>query len=103
MSRSASLIAALNTLIFVSIDSPLIEGKSTVFESLIIIIYPPLSIITFVNGMNPPTLARHAAWAIYISYPVISELFVSCVARTNSKFSPETTPEKPLLPLTDEY
>ena len=103
MSRPASLIAALNMLKFVSIDSPLIEGKSIVFESSIIIIYSPLSIILFVNGMNPPTLARHAAWAIYISYPVISELFVSCVARINSKFSPGTTPLKPLLPLTDEY
>ena len=103
MFRSASLIAALNTLRFVSMDSPLIEGKSTVFESSIIIIYLPLPKISFINGMNSPTSARHTAWAIYISYLVISELFVSCIAHTNSNFSPENTPNKPLLPLNDEY
>ena len=103
MSRSASLIAALNTLIFVSIDSPLIEGKSTVFESSIIIIYLPLPKISFVNGMNSPTSAQHTAWTIYISYLVISEIFVPCIAHINSNFSPETTPKKPLLPLNDEY
>ena len=103
MSRPASWIVALNTLRFILIDSPLIEEKSTVFEFSIIIIYLPLSTISFVNGMNSPTSARHAAWAIYMSYLVISELFVSCIAYTNSKFLPETTPKKPLLLLNDEY
>ena len=61
MSRLASWIVALNTLRFVLIDSPLIEGKSTVFESSIIIIYLPLPKISFINGMNSPTSVRHAA------------------------------------------
>ena len=103
MSRLASWIVALNTLIFFSIDSPLIEGKSTFFEPSVIIIYLPLPKISFTNGMNSPTSARHAAWTIYISYLVISELFVSCIAHTNSNFSPENTRKKPLLLLNNEY
>ena len=67
MSRLAALITALNTLIFISIDSLLVEEKSTVFGSSTIIIYSPLLIISFVNRMNPLTSARHAAWAIIVS------------------------------------
>ena len=61
MSRLASWIVAINTLRFVSKDFPLIERKTTFFESSIIIIYLSLPIISFVNGMNSPTSARHAA------------------------------------------
>ena len=54
--------------------------------------------ISFVNSTIPVTWARREACVIATSYPVGPELLVVCVAPTNSKLAPETTPVAPLLP-----
>ena len=97
-SSPASWIAAFKAFRLVSTVSPLIVLKLTVFESSMMVICSPRSIISLVRAWTPVTCDLRAAWVMWISYPCGPEVFVAWVAPTNSRFAPETTPVAPLLP-----